>query len=805
MGYLGNADPKLLFPDNVRDDLIPNPPQTLFNLSQEVPGGYEGNVFVFKRKHSFIEVLFQTSELSFDNATTTIECNDSITSSILRSNLREGYFIRISDALNAQNNAIFQIVNLSYSDPNIVLTLNNPVVDEIGGAITLEISKDGFWEVLQPEVDYVITGFGPNLNKQIQLSESLNEEDVCYVIHKGSATYNFVPSSKSVGPEQLQENLRNFYVDRYEGDGVETVFELSQEPINTKSIMVTVDGVVLDGDDVMELPPFEGDWFLDSDPPSGDPRPVETKGNFLTFTNPPSLGSQIRVLHLGFSTISRRAALSEGQVGAVPPGSIGTNELSNSSVTNSKLAINSVANNNIQSNAVTGSKILLNNEENLRSRLNDNTTPFGILKINNVNDTILDSQNKVSVSVQGISTVNITSDKLEPAKAGVDLGDSLNRFEDLFLSGDADITGNINGVNINALSTLISTIETRLNNLNNNRSSYDGLTPPGVLCAYAGSTAPSGWLLCDGQLLDTALYPELFSSIGYSYGGSGSNFRIPDMRQRFVLGKGDSGEGSTLNAKGGPAVTGSSLSIGHIHGISHTHNITSSGTVPSHTHALSGTDATATATDEGHRHSIAGHFHGMDHVHYIEPHHHEMVGNFNIRIPGAFGGGISAGVPPQFESAATPLSSRVLFSNNVGATPFDLILSGSLIDNTKTQTRRWFTFSNLPGESNAARAGSGTQNGSQVIDSLGGGLKTNRPVRITDPGTGAPVRSTTDGALPGTLSAVANTNNYITLSGNVASQGSAIVNSTGSTSSISSSNSGESSPPYITTNWIIKV
>jgi microcystin-dependent protein len=58
--------------------------------------------------------------------------------------------------------------------------------------------------------------------------------------------------------------------------------------------------------------------------------------------------------------------------------------------------------------------------------------------------------------------------------------------------------------------------------------------PAGTLIDYAGTVEPSGWMLCDGRQLTTAAYPTLFAAIGYSYGGSGANFNIPDFRGRFA-------------------------------------------------------------------------------------------------------------------------------------------------------------------------------------------------------------------------------------------------------------------------------
>lgn len=38
------------------------------------------------------------------------------------------------------------------------------------------------------------------------------------------------------------------------------------------------------------------------------------------------------------------------------------------------------------------------------------------------------------------------------------------------------------------------------------------------------------WKICDGAELNRFEYADLFRSIGYSYGGSGDYFALPDMR-----------------------------------------------------------------------------------------------------------------------------------------------------------------------------------------------------------------------------------------------------------------------------------
>lgn len=63
-----------------------------------------------------------------------------------------------------------------------------------------------------------------------------------------------------------------------------------------------------------------------------------------------------------------------------------------------------------------------------------------------------------------------------------------------------------------------------------------GLTAAGLIYVFAGSTAPTGFLKCNGASLSTSTYANLFGAIGYAYGGSGSNFNVPDLRGYFVRG-----------------------------------------------------------------------------------------------------------------------------------------------------------------------------------------------------------------------------------------------------------------------------
>lgn len=73
------------------------------------------------------------------------------------------------------------------------------------------------------------------------------------------------------------------------------------------------------------------------------------------------------------------------------------------------------------------------------------------------------------------------------------------------------------------------------------------LCPIGAVISFAGSAAPTGWLLCYGQSLLRTDYPELFSAIGVTWGAvDGTHFSLPDLRSRAVVSP-DSMGGSAAN------------------------------------------------------------------------------------------------------------------------------------------------------------------------------------------------------------------------------------------------------------------
>ena len=110
-------------------------------------------------------------------------------------------------------------------------------------------------------------------------------------------------------------------------------------------------------------------------------------------------------------------------------------------------------------------------------------------------------------------------------------------------------------------------------------------TPTGMIAPYGGSAAPTGWLLCDGASYATAAQPALSAVIGYTYGGSGANFNVPDLRGRVVAGLDNMG-GSAATRLTSTTMTPDGNTRGATGG-TQTHVLTTA-EMPSHVHSMGG-------------------------------------------------------------------------------------------------------------------------------------------------------------------------------------------------------------------------
>lgn len=70
------------------------------------------------------------------------------------------------------------------------------------------------------------------------------------------------------------------------------------------------------------------------------------------------------------------------------------------------------------------------------------------------------------------------------------------------------------------------------------KGQLDAAMPIGAVTAYAGTTAPAGWALCNGAAVSRTTYAGLFAVVGTTYGaGDGTTtFNLPDLRGRVPAG-----------------------------------------------------------------------------------------------------------------------------------------------------------------------------------------------------------------------------------------------------------------------------
>ena len=117
------------------------------------------------------------------------------------------------------------------------------------------------------------------------------------------------------------------------------------------------------------------------------------------------------------------------------------------------------------------------------------------------------------------------------------------------------------------------------------------LLSPGIVTPFAGSSAPTGWLLCNGSAVNRSVYADLFAIVGTTYGaGDGSTtFNLPNLIDKFTAG---AGSVYALGANGGSTTTSSAGAHDHT-GLTGSTTLTTA-QIPAHTHT--GTSDSTTLT-----------------------------------------------------------------------------------------------------------------------------------------------------------------------------------------------------------------
>lgn len=124
----------------------------------------------------------------------------------------------------------------------------------------------------------------------------------------------------------------------------------------------------------------------------------------------------------------------------------------------------------------------------------------------------------------------------------------------------------------------------------------DGLTgaPAGIIMAFGGTSAPTGFLACDGSAVSQTTYAALYAAIGATWntGGEGAgNFRLPNLRGAFLRGSGT----SSLDPSS-PRSVGTFQAEAYLN---HNHTASSSVSDPGHAHSYTTPTGGAVAVSAG--------------------------------------------------------------------------------------------------------------------------------------------------------------------------------------------------------------
>lgn len=142
-------------------------------------------------------------------------------------------------------------------------------------------------------------------------------------------------------------------------------------------------------------------------------------------------------------------------------------------------------------------------------------------------------------------------------------------FEDLKIVS-SDYTGQDVASLPDVVSGQATALKARFDNLVKNlvatrfNSLIDGIkeqvVPSGVVKAFAGSTAPDGWLLCNGQAVSRSEFAALFAVIGTTYGAGdkSTTFNVPNLQGKMIIGADST---YTLGKTGGSATAHAQIHV----------------------------------------------------------------------------------------------------------------------------------------------------------------------------------------------------------------------------------------------------
>ena len=174
----------------------------------------------------------------------------------------------------------------------------------------------------------------------------------------------------------------------------------------------------------------------------------------------------------------------------------------------------------------------------------NNTFTVGVISASNIDPGIVGNSltftgGDIALNTQAITTNSVLPYDTEylslPGKLkinNVSYEWPLSIASNLYLT--SDVTGNLRWDNLTQASTLFV-------------PGTAGQIPVGSIMPFASAgNSPAGWLLCNGQSVASATYPQLYAVIGSTYGGNATNFNVPDLINKAIYGTGSNPATSTV-------------------------------------------------------------------------------------------------------------------------------------------------------------------------------------------------------------------------------------------------------------------
>ena len=124
--------------------------------------------------------------------------------------------------------------------------------------------------------------------------------------------------------------------------------------------------------------------------------------------------------------------------------------------------------------------------------------------------------------------------------------------------------------------------------------------PAGTIMPFAGSSIPTGWVMCDGSSYDgtNSTYATLWQVIGVTYGGSSqSSFKVPNLGNRVPVGVKTTTNSTPLDGSIGKWTGATEVLLSSsTTGVNHSHSVDES--------AVSGHTPTYTSGGHSHRYKL---------------------------------------------------------------------------------------------------------------------------------------------------------------------------------------------------------